>query len=244
MTGDARQRNGVSGAPALVGVAHGSRDPRAGRHIRALLRDVAARRPGLMARAAFIELTDPSVPRLLAELDRPAVVVPLLLARGYHVAVDVPRGAAARGDTATSAPLGPDPLLARVLADRLAAAEGDPYDAVVLGVAGSRDPAAGEDTARMAGWLAEELAVPVSVGYVAAARPTVAEAVAACRRGGCRRVAVASYVLAPGYFGERLTASGADVVTAPLSPHPALPELILRRYDAAAPAVGRPASAR
>jgi sirohydrochlorin ferrochelatase len=220
-------------APALVGVAHGSRNRAAGEHIAALLADVAACRPGLSVRPAYVELTPPSLPEALAHLDRRAVVVPLLLGRGHHVGVDVPTGAASRPGTVVTAPFGPDPVLAGVLAQRLRAARADDCAAVVLAAAGSSDAAGAEDTRLMAGWLAAELAVPVRVGYASAARPTVTEAVSALRAGGADRVAVASYLLAPGHFADRLRGAGADVVSAPLSPHPVLAEVVLRRYDAA-----------
>jgi sirohydrochlorin ferrochelatase len=61
----------------------------------------------------------------------------------------------------------------------------------------------------------------------------VADAVAALRRDGAERVAVASWLLAPGLFQRRLDESGADVVAGPLSDHPAVVELVVRRYRAA-----------
>jgi sirohydrochlorin ferrochelatase len=53
------------------------------------------------------------------------------------------------------------------------------------------------------------------------------------RRGGARRVVVASYLLAPGYFQRRIAEAGADVVSPPLGAHDALARLVLRRYDEA-----------
>uniref|UniRef100_UPI002E1B8567 CbiX/SirB N-terminal domain-containing protein n=1 Tax=Cellulomonas hominis TaxID=156981 RepID=UPI002E1B8567 len=74
---------------------------------------------------------------------------------------------------------------------------------------------------------------PVTVGYGAAARPDVATAVAEARATGARRVVVASYLLAPGHFHGALAGAGADLVTAPLGPHPDLARIVLDRYDAA-----------
>lgn len=68
------------------------------------------------------------------------------------------------------------------------------------------------------------------VGFGAGAEPRVPAAVAEARVSG-RRVVVASYLLAPGYFHDRVLEAGADVVAAPLAPDTRLAELTLRRYD-------------
>lgn len=44
------------------------------------------------------------------------------------------------------------------------------------------------------------------------------------------RVAVASWLLAPGLFQRRVQDSGADVVADPLGAHPRVADLVLRRY--------------
>ena len=46
-------------------------------------------------------------------------------------------------------------------------------------------------------------------------------------------VAVASYLLAPGFFQGRVEASGADVVTGPVAPDPRVVEIVVSRYRAA-----------
>ena len=50
------------------------------------------------------------------------------------------------------------------------------------------------------------------------------------RARGARRVAVASYLLADGLFQDRLRASGADVVSAPLGTHPGVARLVASRF--------------
>ena len=74
---------------------------------------------------------------------------------------------------------------------------------------------------------------PVSVCYGSASLPRIADAVAAARTGG-RRVVAASYLLAPGFFHDKVSAAGADVVTAPLTPDPRLVQIVLDRYAEAA----------
>jgi hypothetical protein len=46
-------------------------------------------------------------------------------------------------------------------------------------------------------------------------------------------VAVATYLLFPGLFADKLASSGADVVAAPLTDAPEVVSLVLARYDAA-----------
>lgn len=230
--------------PALVVVAHGSRDPRALGTVRQLLDGVRALRPGLSVHLGHIELNAPLLPDTLAELDargtRAAVLVPLLLSRGYHVKRDIPEMAAgARLHTRVAAPLGPHPLLVDALHARLTEAGWrTPVDAatrrasgVVLAAAGSRDPDARADTGHTARLLAERLGVPVVPAYASAAAPTVADALHTLAARGRTRVAVASYFTAPGRFATESAAAAPWIASTPLGTHPALPRLLLHRYD-------------
>ena len=85
-------------APALVALAHGSRDPRSAATIKALVGEVKAMRPDLKIEAAFLELSKPSfqtvVDRLVRQGHDEIVVVPLLLTEAYHAKVDVPSAVA------------------------------------------------------------------------------------------------------------------------------------------------------
>jgi len=229
-------------APVLVACSHGTDDPR-GRHaIRGLVASVRAARPGLEVREAFVDVQEPrvdAVVRTALDEGRDVVVVPLLLSAGFHVHVDI--AAAVAAPDAAAAPravaahaLGPDPRLIEVLARRLRAAGAGAGDAVVLAAAGSSDPRAARDVEAVveglrSGWTAG----PVTVGYGAGCAPRVAEAVAAARLAGARRVVVASYLLAPGHFHGRLLAAGADVVTAPLVGDGVLVDVVLDRFDGA-----------
>ncbi|MGP2438686.1 sirohydrochlorin chelatase [Streptomyces sp. JW3] len=221
--------------PALVVVAHGSRDPRALRTVRALLDQVRALRPGLAVHLGHIELNEPLLSDTLAALgDREAVLVPLLLSRGYHVKRDIPETAAAFPVRARVArPLGPHPLLVDALHARLTEAgwHGGRGDAVVLAAAGSRDPASAADTGRTARLLAARLGVPVLPAYASTATPTVPAALASLTADGHRRIALASYFTAPGRFATETAAAAPWIASAPLGTHPAMAELLLHRYD-------------
>ncbi|MFG2357669.1 sirohydrochlorin chelatase [Streptomyces sp. NPDC048521] len=229
--------------PALVLVAHGSRDPRALSTARALMARVRELRPALAVHLGHIELNEPLLPDTLAALgDTPGILVPLLLSRGYHVKQDIPEMAAAAPARAhLAAPLGPHPLLVDTVYDRLTEA-GWPTamdaatrrtSAVVLAAAGSRDPDSATDTRRTARLLAARLGVPVIPAYASAAAPTVPTALRALAARGRHRVAVASYFTAPGRFATQCAQAAPWIASAPLGAHPAMARLILHRYDQA-----------
>jgi sirohydrochlorin ferrochelatase len=222
-----------SAAP-LVAVAHGSRDPAAAAATRALLDEVRRQRPGLDVREAYLDHAVPRLGDVLAPLDR-AVVVPLLLGAAYHSQVDIPATIDGRPGITQAAVLGPDRLLLNGLDRRLAETgvpAGDPGTAVVLAAAGSTDGSAVDGVRGLArswaarGWWAARAA------FASAAAPSVDDAVAELRRRGAPRVAVASYLLFPGLFADRVATAGADLTSAPLGAAPEVARLVLARYDA------------
>jgi sirohydrochlorin ferrochelatase len=225
---------------AVVLVAHGSRDPRAAAATRALTRAVGAARPEWDVHASYLDHAGPRPLDVLTLLGpRRAVLVPLLLTAAYHGRVDVPAVVeAARPlpvDVVLADVLGPvSPLLLDGLVHRL----GDPgCDAVVLAAAGTRDPAARATVAQAAEALGARLGVPSAVAYASAAPPTAGAAVERLRALGARRVAVASYFLAPGRLHDVAVRSaleaGAVAVAPPLTDAPELVELVTRRVGAA-----------
>ncbi|MWA10968.1 sirohydrochlorin chelatase [Streptomyces sp. BA2] len=242
--------------PALVVVAHGSRDPRALATVTALIERVRELRPGLTVRLGHIELNEPLLTDTLAAATGSAVLVPLLLSRGYHVKHDIPEAAAGAPhlDTRVAAPLGPHPLLVDALHDRLLEAgwpaglgqAGRRTAGVILAAAGSRDPDSATDTRRTAYLLAQRLGVPVVPAYAsptAASALSVPGAVRALAARGRHRTAVASYFTAPGRFATQCADAAPWIAAAPLGAHPAMARLLLHRYDqarAAAPATQVP----
>jgi sirohydrochlorin ferrochelatase len=254
-------RPGLSTPPLLV-IAHGSRDPRHAATVHALTRRVAAARPGLRVDTAFLDFNAPSVPqavsRLAADGVRDAVALPLLLTRAFHAKTDIP--AVLRESTAalpslrlhTADVLGPAPLLTAALERRLSEAglrPGDrPSTGVVLASAGSTDPEASAVIAAIArewrhtGWCA------VRPAFASASLPRTEDAVRALRAEGVRRIAVAPYVIAPGFLPDRIARgareAGADVLAPVLGAAPEVVALLLRRYDQALrPAAGQLLSA-
>ena len=231
---------------ALVGISHGTAsadgqaavqrlidavgDAAAGRSA-SVAADVPVPSPAIV-RLGHVDVQQPDVAATLDALPRsaPAVVVPLLLSAGYHVHVDLRReidGVVDRPVRLAGA-LGPDDRLVEVLRRRLDEAGATHDDLVVLAVAGSSDARAVDDCRDMGERLAVALGAPVTVGFLSAAEPRLADAIAAVREGGGdHRVVVASYLLAPGYFQDLAAAAGADLVTEPLlTPDDAPVELV------------------
>lgn len=226
----------------IVLVAHGTRDPAGARVTETLADGVRAALPGVTVRVAYADVRSPNVTDVLLECDELAVVVPAFLASGYHVRSDIPAQIAASGrrDVVLAAPFGPAPELVAVMIERLKAAGYRPGDRVVLAAAGSSDPRALVDVHDAAYALGARLGAPVRIGYAATAKPAIADAVADVRTasGPDARIAVASWLLAPGLFQRKLDAVGADVVgeplcgalTADMIAHPRVVELVVRRY--------------
>jgi sirohydrochlorin ferrochelatase len=234
--GDSR---GESPSRQLVLVAHGTRSTH-GLDTIARLADLVRRRVG-STRVSFVDVLGPTPSEVLAETPQPALVIPAFLAAGYHVRTDIPEHIAASGhpDVIVCDNLGPDPLLAEVMFDRLRAAGWRRGDAVVMAAAGSSDPLALADVEQSGRYLADLIGDEVPVAYVTTATPRVPQVVETVRntRGG--RVFIASYLLASGFFHSRLSGFGANGVAAPLGADPRIAELIVNRVDRALHAAHR-----
>lgn len=235
-------------APALVALAHGSRDPRSAATIKDLVAEARALRPDLTIEPAFLERSRPSfdvvVDRLVRKGHEEVVVVPLLLSDAHHARVDVPAAIAAATERhpglgiRASAILGLEPGFLEVLDLRMRAALRQArvreLDALVLAAAGSSDPLANQAVARLARVWGTRHKLPVTAAFASAAPPATGEAVRAFRSAGRRHIAVASLFLAPGLLPDRASElaleAGAVAVSAPLGAHPEIARAILARY--------------
>lgn len=218
----------------IVLAAHGTRDPQGARVIEELADRVRAETP-VPVRVAYADVRQPDVTTVLDSVrGYQAIVVPAFLAAGYHVRTDIPAQIAASGhrNVLLADAFGPAPELVGVMRDRLEWAGYRQGDAVVLAAAGSSDPRALAEVRYAADTLSAMLGTSVRVGYAATAQPSIADAVAHARGRG-RRVAVASWLLAPGLFQRKVLDAGADVVADPLGAHPDVVDLVLARYQQA-----------
>jgi sirohydrochlorin ferrochelatase len=242
----ATRANGSDGErPALIAVAHGSRDPRSAATMFAVVEELAATHPELDVRLAFLDLSTPSVEQVVnavaAAGHTEATVVPLLLGSAFHARVDLPGLLAAararhpRLRLTQADVLGPDPRLVGALRERVLATGADPHDAT-LGIAvaavGSSSQAANRRTEQIGRLLAAGTAWRTETCF-ATTEPGVTQAVSRLCEWGCDRIVVAPWFLAPGLLTDRLAEAAPALLHAPpIGAHPLVAEVVASRYTA------------
>ncbi len=222
----------------LLLAGHGSADPVGVTAFHALRARVAALLSvdSVAVAGGFIELSAPSLSAAVAELTclghRRAVAVPLVLNSAGHAKGDVPAALARERERhpglsfAYGRPLGPHPVLVRLLADRTKHArrvslgasrdgtdpdDGQPPAVLVVG-RGSTDPDANAETCKTTRLLWEtqrpggQHFTFAETAFVSLALPDVTEGLERCRRLGARRIVVARYFLFPGVLPDRVAA--------------------------------------
>ncbi len=221
--------------PPLIGLAHGSRDPRAAQAIAELMQAVAELRPGLPTSSAFLDLSAPDLTEAVSALDtHRAVVVPLLFAQAFHARVDVPEAVSAAAESSGVALLAGDilglgPAVLAALQDAADRAGVQAGQDILLLAVGTSDAVANQAVHDLADrWSAVR---PGGVRAVfATAAPRAADALA---EPWTNPPAVVSLFLAPGLLLDQVIrrAAARDVlVTPPLGT--AMAQLVLDRYDA------------
>lgn len=213
-------------------VVHGTRDQQGHATSMALGNAVAMRFPDREVRLAQVDVRPPHPTTVLNDWSVSDItLVPVFLGAGYHVRTDIPAAAAGHPGVRVTDPLGPEPEIIDALADRWSQAARIRVDRLVLGAAGSSDPASIAQTRATAAALSLTLDREVEVGFCTAADPRLSDVIAA---GGS--VGVISHLLTTGHFHRQLLASGAHVVTEPIGSHPRLVDLIARRIHQTQPA--------
>lgn len=235
---------------ALVLAAHGSRDPRFAVTAREVTDAVAAALPGTDVHLGFLDLDEPTVAEVVANVAGPhVVVVPLLFSAAFHTGVDLPaaldaeRGRRPEVRFTQAPPLGSDPRLLTALVDRLRSAGLAPDDGVVLCAVGSRDRDADAQFHAVAADLADHVACrgiePLFATRLGPEARYLREAVERLEATGARRIVVGPYFLSAGTLTDRVEKALADLrvgvaIAEPIGAHPGLIDIICDRYHAAA----------
>jgi sirohydrochlorin ferrochelatase len=227
--------------PALILTAHGSIDPRSTAVTQAIAGRIQRLRPEIGVRVAFLERATPALGTELSATG-PAVVVPMLLADGYHARTDIPSIIAASGTpNVVQAPvLGEDPALLHVLRQRLTevGVSDDDSDVGVLVVAvGSTNTAANARSATVARSLRMHTRwAGAGMAFATGAQPTLADTTLQLRARGAHRIVIAPWFLAHGKITDRVAefarAQGISMAE-PLGSHNLVAATVVDRYDAA-----------
>lgn len=239
---------------SLVAASHGTDNIGGAKSISDLVKKVAESLPEVAVLEAFVDVQQPDVPSVLAtaaELGATeSIVVPLLLATGYHVRQDIADAAFAAGKTVQISPaLGPDQRMVEVLVQRLdeigATAETAAGDLIVLAVAGSSDPRAQAESELVKLMFEEALTArngspaAVELAFLSAAEPKLKDLIPKLKFQHARkRVVIATYLLADGYFAGLTKKVGAHLASEPLlvegtEPPQQLVDIIVDRFNAA-----------
>lgn len=214
---------------SILLAAHGTRSV-TGRACVEGIRAALEQRLELPVRLGWVDVCAPRVAELVTDGD---VIIPAFLGEGHHVRVDIPAAAALASGVSVTPHLGADldeDLVTRALMARVEEA-GGPWPSTIIGWAGSTHRHSRSQARRMAAGLARRWAARGVRVELATPRELPALVDAARNQG--LPVGVASYLLAPGFFHDRLAEAGADAVSAPLGSHPAIIEALVRCLEVA-----------
>jgi len=240
--------------PALLLIAHGTRDPSGATEMDELVGHLRARVDAPVGAAWLEDFAEPDAVAAAGDLvDAGAhsiVTVPFLVLGAGHAKTDVPASVAAIRRRAPEVPvvhgrvLGLHPALFELAHARIdAVGDGDRSDEVlVVTGAGSSDPDANGDLAKAARLLAEVTGHRwVEIAYAGVTWPKADALFGRLRRAGAGRVVRFSWSLLAGLLERRVDGWAADAARDGLEiidagrfgPDPLVADVVVARYDEA-----------
>jgi sirohydrochlorin ferrochelatase len=212
-------------APALVTIAHGTRDPRGAQEMDVLLDELRSRHTAPVANAWLEDFADPSLDAVLADLVAQGVTsvvtVPFLNLGAFHAKTDVPNELAAMHQdhpgllVAHGRVLGLHPALfelGRARIDAVSEPGQREGEVLVVAASGSSDPDANSDLAKAARFLAEGTGHQwVEIAFAGVTWPRIDDVLRRAAAGGARRAVVFSWSLLAGLLEQRVTTAAHDV---------------------------------
>jgi sirohydrochlorin cobaltochelatase len=237
--------------PALLVIAHGTREPLGAAEMDELVGLLRARHAGPVAHAWLEDFAEPGVTEAVGALAADGVrrigAVRFLNFAAYHADTDVPAEVATAREAhpdveiAVGPVLGHHPALLALAQERV----GEARDGEVLVVAasGSSNAGANSEVAKAARLLAEATGHRwVELAFAAVAWPRVDEVLERVHRAGAQRVALFSWSLLAGRLAQRVSSTAAHTAaevglelrdTGRFGPHPLVAEAVLDRWHEA-----------
>lgn len=239
--------------PALLLIAHGTRDPRGAQEMDTLLALLRHRHPAPVAVGWLEDFAEPHVPaavaRLAGEGVRRVISIPFLNFRAGHAKTDVPaelaeaRAAHPQLSIAHGRILGLHPALfalARARIDAVSNAPARGEETLVVTGSGSSHPHANSDLAKAARLLAEGTGHRwVEYAFAGVTWPRIDTVLERVARAGGRRVVLFSWSLLAGRLEQSVSAaayqasegSGPPLVDAGrFGPDPLVADVVMDRY--------------
>ena len=240
-------------SPALLVIAHGTRDPRGAEEMEVLVEHLRQRHDGPVANGWLEQFAEPGVPEAVEVLAQQGathiVSVPFLNFGAGHAKTDVPNKLSrARGghDAITfthGSILGLHAALfalARARIDAVSPVAQRSDEVLVVTASGSSDPDANSDLAKAARFLAEGTGHRwVEHAFAGVTWPSIEDVLARVQRAGARRAVLFSWSLLAGLLEQRVTsaadevagATGLEVVDAGrFGPDPLVADVVMDRY--------------
>lgn len=228
-------------------IGHGTTDPVGAAETRAVAAQVAAAEPAAVVELAFLELLEPSIDtgmeRLVARGCRDVVAAPLLLFPAGHALRDVPDALAAAAGRlgcriVQADPLGVHPAIVELAARRRREAVDSRAHVPVaetIDVVVGRGASDGGAVSRLTEFVAaierhrgERHTLRTELGFVAASRPTVPEALARAAADRPSRIVVQPHLLFSGRVEQDVGAAVAEARDA----HPSIEWVLVPRLGA------------
>lgn len=234
--------------PALLVVAHGTREPRGGEEMDELIDLLRARHGAPVAHAWLEDFAAPNVEAAVADLAARGVrrigAVRFLNFAAYHADTDIPNEVAAAREAhpaieiAAGPVLGHHPALLELARTRVGeAADGE---VLVVTASGSSNAHANSEVAKAARLLAEATGHRwVEVAFAGVTWPRVGEVLARIASAGAERAVLFSWSLLAGLLEQRVSASAAEAAAelgielrdaGRFGPHPLVAEAVLDRW--------------
>ena len=239
--------------PALLTIAHGTRDPRGAEEMDALLSVLRSRHAAPVENGWLEDFATPSVPeaaqRLIDAGAQQIVTVPFLNFGAYHAKTDVPAALSGLGGdvhVAHGRVLGLHAALfalGRARIDAVSDAAGRADEVLVVAASGSSDPDANSDVAKAARFLAEGTGHRwVEHSFAGVTWPSIDQVLRRAAAAGARRAVVFNWSLLAGLLEQRIATTaeqvgaetGMEIVEAGrFGPDPLVAEAVLDRYTEA-----------